>query len=66
MKFSITVIDKFTPKERESDLKGYFKTYRIDGVKGYDPKNFLSNIKQKVINLGLGLDKREGSNKVIN
>jgi len=26
-------IDKFTPKERESALNGYFKTYRIDGVK---------------------------------
>lgn len=42
-------IDKFTPKEHKSALKGYLKTYRIDGQKGFDPKNFLINIKLKVI-----------------
>ena len=34
-------IDKFTSKERKSAFKGYFKTYRIDGVKGYDFKEFF-------------------------
>ena len=32
-------------------MKGYLKTYRINGVKGYDPKNFISSIKPKVIEL---------------
>lgn len=44
-------IDKFTPKEHKTALKGYLKTYRIEGRKGYDPKNFLINIKPKVVNL---------------
>ena len=34
-------IDRFTRKERKSAFKGYFKTYRIDGVKGYDFKEFF-------------------------
>lgn len=44
-------IDKFTPKEHKTALKGYLKTYRIEGQKGYDPENFLINIKPKVVNL---------------
>ena len=30
-------------------LKGYLKSYRINGVSGYDPKKFISSIKPKVI-----------------
>lgn len=44
-------IDKFTPKESETALKGYLKTYRVEGQKGYSPKNFLISSKQKVIDL---------------
>lgn len=44
-------IEKFTPKEHKTAIKGYLKTYRIEGQKGYDPKNFLINIKTKVVNL---------------
>ena len=32
-------------------MKGYLKTYRINGVEGYDPKNFIRSIKPKVIDL---------------
>ena len=30
-------------------LKGYLKSYRINGVSGYDPKKFISRIKPKVL-----------------
>ena len=30
-------------------LKGYLKSYRINGVSGYDPKKFISSIKPKVL-----------------
>lgn len=32
-------------------MKGYLKTFRIDGQKGYDPKQFTTIIKPEVINL---------------
>ena len=32
-------------------MKGYLKTYRINGVEGYDPKTFISSIKLKVLDL---------------
>ena len=31
-------------------MKGYLKTYGVDGEKGFDPKTFISSIKQKVLN----------------
>ena len=33
--------EKYKIKEIEPSLKGFLKTYRINGVKGYDPKNFI-------------------------
>ena len=44
-------LDKFVPKEQETALAGYLKTYRIDGQTGYDPKTFTSNIKPKEVDL---------------
>ncbi|XP_020912011.1 uncharacterized protein LOC110249773 [Exaiptasia diaphana] len=44
-------LDHFTPKEQQTALRGYLKTYRIDGQKGYDPKTFISNIKPKIMDL---------------
>ena len=41
----------YIPKEIETALKGYLKTYRIDGQKGNDEKTFINKIKQKVIDL---------------
>lgn len=32
-------------------MKGYLKTYRIDGREGYDPKTFINKIKPIVLNL---------------
>ena len=43
--------EDFTLKEQETAMKGYLKTYRIDGQKGYDPKMFINKIKPKVIDL---------------
>ena len=44
-------LEKFTTEEIEPSLKGYLKTYRINGIEGYDPNNFISSIKPKVIDL---------------
>ena len=44
-------LDQFTPKEHETALAGYLKTYRIDGQTGYGPKTFTANIKPKVVDL---------------
>ena len=44
-------LDHFTPKEQQTALMGYLKTFRIDGQKGYDPKTFITNIKPKVLDL---------------
>ena len=38
-------------EEKEMALKGYLKSYRINGVSGYDPKKFISSIKPKVLDL---------------
>ena len=35
--------------EKETALKGYLKSYRINGVSRYDPKKFISSIKPKVL-----------------
>ena len=35
--------------EKETALKRYLKSYRINGVSGYDPKTFISSIKPKVL-----------------
>ena len=43
--------EDFTAEEQQTALKGYLKTYRIDGQKGYDPKTFINNIKPKVLDL---------------
>ena len=40
---------EFKIEEKETALKGYLKTYRINGVSGYDPKKFISSIKPKVL-----------------
>ena len=42
---------KFEPKRKETALKGYLKTFRINGVDGVDPKTFIRNSKTKIRNL---------------
>ena len=41
----------FTFNEQQTALRGYLKTYRIDGKMGYGPKRFIIKIKPKVLNL---------------
>ena len=43
--------EKFEPKQKETALKGYLKTFRIGGVGGVDPKTFIRNSKTKILNL---------------
>ena len=43
--------NQLTPKQNQTALRGYLKTYRIDGQKGYGPKIFINKIKQKVLDL---------------
>ena len=43
--------DKFKPREREAILKGYMKTFRIDGQKGVDDHTFINNIKDNLKDL---------------
>ena len=40
---------EFKIEEKEKALKGYLKSYRINGVSGYDPKKFISSIKPKAL-----------------
>ena len=49
-----------TPKEHKTAIKGYFKTFRVDGVEGMDEKTFINSVKPKVIDL----IKSKGSIKV--
>ena len=44
-------LERFTSKERQTALKGYLKTFRVDGQKGLDPQTFIANIRPKVIDL---------------
>ena len=41
--------DRLTLYEREAPLKGFLKTHRIDGKKGYDQKTFTQYIRPRVI-----------------
>ena len=43
--------DNLTPKEHKTAIKGYFKTFRVDGVDGMDEKTFINSVKPKVIDL---------------
>ena len=52
--------DNLTPKEYKTAIKGYFKTFRVNGVDGMDEKTFMNNVKPRVINL----IKSKGSIKV--
>ena len=52
--------DNFTPKEHKTAIKGYFKTFRINGVDGMDEKTFMNSVKPRVIDL----IKSKGSIKV--
>ena len=49
-----------TPKEHKTAIKGYFKTFRVNGVDGMDEKTFINIVKPRVINL----IKTKGSIKV--
>ena len=49
-----------TPKEYKTAIKGYFKTFRVNGVDGMDEKTFINIVKPRVINL----IKTKGSIKV--
>ena len=52
--------DHLTPREYKTAIKGYFKTFRVNGVDGMDEKTFMNNVKPRVINL----IKSKGSIKV--
>ena len=52
--------DNLTPKEYKTAIKGYFKTFRVNGVDGMDEKTFMSSVKPRVIDL----IKSKGSIKV--
>ena len=49
-----------TPREYKTAIKGYFKTFRVNGVGGMDEKTFMNNVKPRVIDL----IKSKGSIKV--
>ena len=49
-----------TPREHKTAIKGYFKTFRVNGVDGMDEKTFMNNVKPRVI----VLIKSKGSIKV--
>ena len=40
-----------TPKEHKAAIKGYFKTFRVNGVDGMDEKTFMNSVKPRVIDL---------------
>ena len=52
--------DHLTPREYKTAIKGYFKTFRVNGINGMDEKTFMNNVKPRVINL----IKSKGSIKV--
>ena len=52
--------DNLTPREYKTAIKGYFKTFRVNGIDGMDEKTFMNNVKPRVINL----IKSKGSIKV--
>ena len=49
-----------TPREHKTAIKGYFKTFRVNGVDGMDEKTFMNSVKPRVIDL----IKSKGSIKV--
>ena len=49
-----------TPREYKTAIKGYFKTFRVNGIDGMDEKTFMNIVKPRVINL----IKSKGSIKV--
>ena len=40
-----------TPKEHKTAIKGYFKTFRVNGIDGMDEKTFMNSVKPRVIDL---------------
>ena len=44
-------VDYFIPKEHETALKGFLKTYMIKGRRGYDPTSFLKKVKPEFYTL---------------
>ena len=52
--------DHLTPREYKTAIKGYFKTFRVNGINGMDEKTFMNNVKPRVIDL----IKSKGSIKV--
>ena len=49
-----------TPREYKTAIKGYFKTFRVNGIDGMDEKTFMRSVKPRVIDL----IKSKGSIKV--
>ena len=43
--------NNLTPKEHKTSIKGYFKTFRVDGIDGMDEKTFMNSVKPRVLNL---------------
>ena len=42
---------RLTPKQKQTALRGYLKTHRINGQRGYGPNTFIDKIKPKVLDL---------------
>ena len=43
--------DNLIPREYKTAIKGYFKTFRVNGTGGMDEKTFMNNVKPRVIDL---------------
>ena len=44
-------IERFKPNEIEQAFKGFFKTYRIEGQRGYGPKNVFDEAESRVLGM---------------
>ena len=44
-------IERFKPNEIEQAFKGFFKTYRIEGQRGYGPKNVFDEAEPRVLGM---------------
>ena len=51
-----TIFDRLTRsrvslREKEAPIKGFLKTYRVDGMKGYDQRAFVDHVRSRIIEL---------------
>ena len=45
--------ERYKPRERKTALEGTLKTYRVEGQKSPDPKIYMRNVRDGVINLSI-------------